>query len=146
MKKLVLTSIFLLLPSLVSAGGSWEKVSIETFTIFSNTDYELVVIPERQSNDYKDPYMGNCSRFTVKGTYAWLYAWRFPDDVNRENHKSALAYLQQALIRNEGILFGWLGTGFVPIDPDNECVVRSRALELITQGEDTAVISYHDPI
>jgi len=136
----------LLLPLTVSAGGSWEQVTVESLTLLNSTDYELAVHPEPINGEYKDPYMGNCSRFTVKGSYSWIHSWRFPEFVTQENHKAALAYLRQAHGEKKAIFFGWMGTGFVAIDPANQCVVRSRALHLFTDAENgvIAVISYHD--
>ncbi|MDH5640616.1 MAG: hypothetical protein OEY28_04935 [Nitrospira sp.] len=144
MRKLALTCAFLLLPSSLLAGGSWEKVNIERLTVFNSIDYELVVIPEQPKTEYKDPYLGNCPRFTVKGTYSRLHSWRFPNSVNRDGHKAALAHLLQAKSENKAVFLGWMGTGFAPVDPDDKCMVHSRALELVTEGEITAVISYYD--
>lgn len=146
MKKPILTCAFLLLPYMVMAGGSWEKVMVESLTFLNSTDYELVVIPEHRNAEYKDTYMGNCSRFTVKGSYSWLHYWRFPKFVDRANHKAALAYLQQAQDERKAILFGWMGTGFFDIDPTNKCVVHSRALQLLTEDGVTAVISYYNSV
>lgn len=146
MKKLTLACAFFLLPFVAMAGGSWERVMVESLTVLNDTDYELIVIPEQRSIEHKDPYMGSCSRFTVKGGYSWLHAWRFPEVVNRENHKAALAYMQQAQGEKRMILFGWMGTGFVAIDPANKCVVRSRALQLLSDDGVTAVISYHNAV
>lgn len=146
MKKLTLACAFFLLPSVATAGGSWERVVVESLAVLNSADYELVVIPQQRNIGHKDAYMGSCSRFTVKGTYSWLHSWRFPEPVNRENHKAALAYIQQALDEKKIILFGWMGTGFVAIDPENKCVVRSRALQLLTEEGVTAVISYHNAV
>lgn len=121
-------------------------MTVESLTLLDRTDYELVVIPEPLNTFSKDPYMGNCSRFTVKGSYSWVHSWRFPKSVTRESHKVAPAYIQQALDSKKKILFGWMGTGFVAIDPANQCIVRSRALELVEEDGVTAVISYHDAI
>jgi hypothetical protein len=142
----LLICVCLLFLSAASAGGSWEWVTIESFKIFNSTDYELVVVPTPEHKGYKDPYMANCPRFIMKGTYSWLHSWRFPDAVKRKKHKAALAYLQQALNANNAVLLGWMGTGFVPIDPGNKCVVRSRALQLLIEDEVTAVISYHNAV
>jgi len=145
-RNLLLICMFILHAPVVLAGGSWEKVIVERITLLNGTDYELVVLPDQQNTTYQDPYMGNCSRFTVKGGYSWVHSWRFPENVTPESHKSALAYIQQAQTLKEAIFLGWVGTGFVAIDPANPCVVRSRALQLLTEGGITAVISFHDGI
>jgi len=146
MKTLVLAVAIALLGSVAFAGGSWESVKVESLTLLNSTDYELVVVPEQSRSEYKDPYMGNCARFIVKGSYSWLHSWRFREDVTRENHKAALAYIQQAQTTRMPILLGWMGTGFVATDPTNQCVVRSRALQLLTEQGQTAVISYHNAV
>jgi hypothetical protein len=144
MKTLALAVVLVAASSAASAGGSWEEVTVESLTV-QGTSYELVVLPKpRPGEKYQDPYMSTCPRFTVKGDYSLLHAWRFPEFVTRANHKEALAYLQQAQTAKKRVLFGWVGTGFVPLGSD-KCIVRSRALWLRMESE-TAVLSFHDAI
>lgn len=126
------------------AGGSGEEVTIERFDVHGD-DYTLVVIPKR--SEWPDPYMGECERFEVRGTYQRLrgeYFW-LAVAISREEHRRALAYMQHAFVTKQHVHFGWIGTGFVAIDAANPCVVRSRALSVLETGEHTTwVVSYHD--
>jgi len=128
-----------------AAGGSYERVYINRLSVTNGVEYELVVTPLNLSGPaYVDPYMGRCATFTVHGTYSRRVM--FPSFVTRDRHRAALAYLQQAHAANQPVNLGWVGTGFVPIDPALPCIVRSRALYLHSDQDISAVLSYHDSI
>lgn len=131
--------------SLAQAGGSATPVTIESLKI-TGTTYTLVVVPAPEK---RDDYMGSCTRFTVHGLY-WYLDGAFlkqPKELSREGHLAALAYLQEAFEKRRVVNFGWMGSGFKPVDASKPCVVRSRALLLedaTTVGR--AVLSFHDAI
>ena len=133
------------LSSLAQAGGSAEPVTIESLKI-TGTTYMLVVVPTPGNGD---DYMGNCTRFTVHGLY-WYLDGAFldqPQYLSREGHLAALAYLQEALEKRRVVNFGWMGSGFKPIDASKPCVVQSRALLLEDETtEGRAVLSFHNAI
>jgi hypothetical protein len=137
-------------PAVSSAGGSWASVEVSSLRLMNETDYELVVVPEPNT----DPYLGKCKTFTVLGTYTdrpaggrWWHFWsRFPESVTRKGHVAALSQIAEARASNRPLNFGWIGAGFSPVDPSNLCVVRSRALETVREGESIAVVSYHDAV
>jgi hypothetical protein len=128
------------------AGGSFEPVYINRLSIVNGVEYELVVTPlkvvGRDGN--LDPYMGQCTTFTVHGTYS--RAIRFPSNVTRDAHRAALAYLREAQAADRPVNLGWMGTGFVPVDSGARCEFRSRALHLYIEQGTEAVISYHEPL
>ena len=128
------------------AGGSFEPVHINRISITNDVEYELVVTPLNMGrrDGYADPYMGQCAVFTVHGTYS--RGTKFPSFVTREGHLAALAYLRQAHAANRPVNLGWMGTGFVPVDPAIPCTVRSRALHFHVEQDNQAVLSYHDAI
>lgn len=103
------------------AGGSSERVVINQLTA-NGVDYKLVVTPANDAMD--DPYLRHCKRFEVRGTHRWL--------------RGALP-----LEENRPVEFGWIGTGFVPVDPTHPCIVSSRALRLLEDRGQTYVLSYH---
>lgn len=138
-----LSLLLSLVSSVAMAGGSWESVTVRSLELVGETTYELVVIPKHQSDDV---FMKDCPAFKVIGTYAWLHSWRFSNSVTRKNHKAALMQLKEAQKKGKTILFGWMGAGFVPVDPTYRCVVRSRALEWVEENGTRAIVSYHDPI
>jgi len=135
---------FLLATTNTFAGGSGEKVLIERLDVRGDS-YTLVVVPEK--SEVPDPYMGTCAHFEVRGTYRRLkgeYFW-LPVSISREEHLKALAYLQHAFETKQPLYFGWIGTGFVVIDPANPCIVKSRALSVLEDKARTKwVVSYHD--
>lgn len=130
------------------AGGSYEPVHVKSIRITNGTDYELVVAPVKHSgrDEYVDPYMGRCDFFTVRGTYSTVHSIQFPSFVTREAHLAALAHLSEAHAKGRVVNLGWTGGGFVPVQSGTPCVVRSRALHLLTEREVTSVVSYHDAI
>jgi hypothetical protein len=139
----------LVLSQWLAAGGSAESVVVKSLRVTDDVDYELVVIPVKRSaaDDYKDPYMGACSTFTVRGTYAWLYsALRLPAHVTKAAHVEALSHLSKALESGRTVNLGWMGTGFVAVNPATPCIVRSRALQLLIDRGQTYVVSYHDAV
>jgi hypothetical protein len=140
--------ILVLICSSALAGGSYERVQVKSIRITNGTDYELVVAPLARSDPhgYVDPYMGRCTVFTVRGTYSRLQSIQFPSHVTRDGHLAALAYLLEAHAKRQVVNLGWMGTGFVPVQSNMPCVVRSRALHLFTEREVTSVVSYHDAI
>ena len=147
--KVIASMAAVLLPQLACAGGAYEAVLVKSLRITNEVDYELVVapIPREPSNGYKDPYMGTCSTFTVQGTYARLYsALRLPAHVTRQAHVAALSYLRKAFESGRPANLGWMGTGFVAVDPKIPCVVRSRALQLFIDRGETSVISRHNAV
>lgn len=130
--------------SLAQAGGSAAPVTIETLKI-TGTTYTLVVAPTPEK---RDDYMGSCTRFTVHGLYWYLDGafLRQPQSLSREQHLAALAYLQEAYEKHREVNFGWMGSGFKPIDANKPCVVQSRALSVEETLHGRAVMSYHDAI
>jgi hypothetical protein len=128
------------------AGGSFEPVYINRLSIVNGVEYELVVTPLKVvgRDGYPDPYMGQCTTFTVHGTYS--RAIRFPSNVTRDAHRAALAYLREAQAADRPVNLGWMGTGFVAVDSGARCEFRSRALHLYIEQGTEAVISFHDPL
>ena len=135
------------IPGFLVAGGSYEPVLIEKINIFDITEYNLVVKPIKinKTGAYKDPYMGDCDRFIVIGTYRQTFP-SFPEFVTRNSHLEALEYLRKAQERKKIVKFGWMGSGFAQIDHKNPCIVKSRALNLYKFEGEIAVISYYEPV
>jgi len=127
------------------AGGSHESVEIKSIRSTNGTDYELVVAPLK-SPERLDTYIGRCPLFTVRGTYSRLHSIQFPSFVTREAHLVALAHLSEAYSKGQAVNLGWMGGGFSLVQADAPCVVRSRALHLLTEQGVTSVVSYHDAI
>jgi hypothetical protein len=140
-------AVLILLAGSSWAGGSFSPVAVESLVFHSATEYELVVRPIETDLDAlpRDPYFGKCPLFTVRGAYSIVHSTlRFPAFVTRESHTAALAKLSGALKTRTPVNFGWIGTGFVPIDPKKPCVVRSRALHLRVDSGTTSVLSLHN--
>ncbi|MDR0776100.1 MAG: hypothetical protein LBE81_05625 [Azonexus sp.] len=142
MRQAIRTSLLVALPSLASAGGSFELVEVTTLRIFNDVDFELVVrLPAPEAGQsYRDPYMGNCTSFTVHGTHD--AAVGHP----RATHAAHLLALERLRIAHEyklPINFGWMGHGFYVIDPKNPCIVKSRALEFFVDRDVEAVMSHY---
>jgi hypothetical protein len=125
-----------------TAGGSWERVLIDEIVI-NGVDYTLVVTPSDKA--LRDSYFGRCRRFEVRGTYRWLQGTLFHQEtgLSRANHIQALEALRRAQETKQQVDLGWIGVGFVPVDPANPCIVRSRALQLFRDEEGTHILSYH---
>lgn len=127
------------------AGGSDAAVMIESLKI-SGASYTLVVVPTELRKD--DPYIGKCTRFTVHGTYGYLKGafLNQPEILSKEQHLAALEYLQSAFEKHAGVNLGWMGSGFMPLDVNEPCIVRSRALLLMEDSHGRVVISFHNAI
>ena len=122
------------------AGGSSEIVSVKSLSTFNKTEFVLVVVPEPHQGGYIDPYMGRCEVFTVLGKYD-----KHRQRLTKEGHLAALALLAKTKSDDALIHLGWMGTGFVRINDDEPCVVRSRGLEaFIDDDGNEHVISHHD--
>lgn len=139
----------LLVCTFFAAATCWaEEAGIPvTITRFdhSGMDYTLVVSPTK--TDPPDPYMGACDRFEVRGTYGLLHGARRNEEwLSRKAHREALEFLQQAFLAGQTFYLGWVGTGFVPVEADKPCVVKSRALRVLKDDGGTHVISYHDAV
>ena len=52
-------------------------------------------------------------------------------------------FLRRAHETKQQMDLGWLGVGFVPVDPAKPCIVRSRALQLFPDGQGSHVLSYY---
>jgi hypothetical protein len=123
------------------AGGSFEAVEVRSIFSEGGSSYELTVVPLDKANT--DPYLKGCEIFVVIGNYSRFHSWlHFPSEVTLAGHQSALVYLRQAHEKRVPINFGWIGPGFESIDPRNRCMVRSRALQVISENGKTAVVSY----
>jgi hypothetical protein len=57
---------------------------------------------------------------------------------------NALRVLKGAYERHESIRLGWIGTGFEPVDSNDRCGVKSRALRVLDDDNGSAVYSFHD--
>ena len=68
---------------------------------------------------------------------------RMQTGLSRDDHIRALEFLRHAFETKQQVDFGWIGIGFVPIEPTNPCVVRSRALQLFQDERGSHVLSYH---
>lgn len=137
---LLLSFVFTLFSFPAFAGGNWQDVRIQKLTLLSETDYVLVVLPEPKESGSKDPYMGDCKRFEVRGTLQRLKGkqwidrfiwWNIRGTPTKEEHLAALSYLKQFEGSQKTIHFGWIGRGFEIIDPQNPCIVESRGLRLL---------------
>jgi len=141
MNRAVISAVLVLMivrPS--DAGGSSEIVSVKSLSTFNKTEFVLVVAPKPNQGGYVDPYMGRCQVFTVLGKYG-----KRRQRLTKEGHLAALALLAKAKRDDALIHLGWMGTGFVRIDDDEPCAVRSRGLEvIIDDAGNEHVISYHD--
>jgi hypothetical protein len=128
------------------ADGSFEPVHVNRISIVNGVEYELVVTPlkVRGRDRSADPYMGQCTIFTVHGTYSRRSG--LPSFLTRAGHFAALAHLKQAHAADRWVNLGWMGTGFAPADSGAPCTFRSRALHLHVEQGTQAVISYHDPL
>jgi hypothetical protein len=152
-------TLFTLVCVTASAGGSWEAVKIARFTSTNATDYVLVVelVPRGPTEvQWQDPMFRGCTRLVVHGTFGALrakgrFAW-FQDtfsppkhaDLTKAKHLEAISYLQRAVEEHQIINLGYIGTGFVPVDAEQPCVVASRALEIYNDRGSTAIVSYHN--
>ncbi len=146
--------LFFSLPAF--AGGSYEPVHVQKLTMLSDTDYVLVALPTPDPSKYKDPFLGNCMRFEVHGSFQrlegthWFIWWKASGAPTKEQHLAALAELKKYEGSKSVINFGWMGTGFNIIDPKNPCIVESRALEFVKDGGEfgktVAFISYFNSI
>ena len=121
-------------------------VTVERIEVSGKDDYKLTVRPEKSPWGLQDPYMGRCNRFTVQGTYSSWHSRSFTKEVTRKNHREAIALIQKAQATQSVVNFGWVGTGFVPVNANTACVVRSRALWLRTSEGTTMVLSFHNAI
>jgi hypothetical protein len=132
-----------LAPLPLTAGGSSERVVIDQLAI-NGVDYTLVLTPSDSATG--DPYLGHCRRFEVRGTYRWLRGAIFRQEpgLSRAGRLEALAFRRRALEEKRPVELGWIGTGFVPVDPAEPCIVRSRALRLLKEHGRTYVVSYHN--
>jgi hypothetical protein len=138
------------------AGGSWEAVHVFRFEQKNETDYILVldVINNHKTPlEKQDPAFGGCKHLEVHGTFrslrekgrlAWLTVPHKYENITKTGHLKAVQFLKDSYLKHLVINFGYIGTGFVPLDSTNNCVVMSRALELYKDNNSTAVISYHD--
>lgn len=146
--RLLTAALAALLPLNVVAGGSFEPVMVESLTVSQGTDYTLVVRPQSSAagTGWKDPYMGDCPKFTVHGTYSWFHSRSFSKHVTRENHRAALEHLRLAQREKTTVNFGWMGTGFIPVSRETPCIVRSRALELNAWRGRIGIMSYYNPV
>src|SRR5882724_10724566 len=140
---LLLVSLVLISTRAV-AGGDEQRVSIDQLTT-DGVDYTLVVTPISSENSVADPVIGRCRRFEVRGTYRWLKGAILGQDppLSRRGHLEALEYLRQSFLAKRAVDLGWIGTGFVPVDPKDACIVKSRALWLLTDERGKHVISFY---
>ena len=126
------------------AGGSWERVSIAQLTT-DGVDYTLVVTAVPAKTSVLDSFMATCRRFEVRGTYRWLKGAILGQEplLSRKGHLEALEYLRQSFLAKRSVDFGWIGTGFIPIDSKDPCIVKSRALWLFTDERGVHVFSFY---
>jgi hypothetical protein len=146
--RVVVTSTAVAFAGTAHAGGSYERVKVKSFRVVGDTKYELVVETPIQPRElgYPDPYFAKCRLFTVHGKYFASYAVaHFPPEATRQSHLEAMETLRAAQASGKSISLGWIGTGFVPVDRANPCIVRSRALTVMRSPEgESAVVSFHD--
>ena len=137
--KIILAMVFLAIISTANAGGSHEKVKIIQFSTYGDGNFLLVVSPQkRNGSNYRDPYMGKCRIFSILGRYEDKGIFESGYIPSREKHNDALEYLSD----REFVELGWMGQGFRILNPNDPCLVNSRALEVIDVGGDKVVASW----
>ncbi|WP_091507196.1 hypothetical protein [Microbulbifer yueqingensis] len=113
------------------------------FAVYGDNQYLLVVEPlARREGLARDRFIGSCPVFTVIGTYdgkGLLEKGYLPTE---QDHLTAIGYLKDT---PRELRLGWMGSGFKPLNPDYPCVVASRALQLLGDGDHTRVISWYSP-
>ncbi len=136
---LIAATVVLMAPHLSIAGGSSEVVSVKSLSLYNETEFVLVVAPRPNEYGYEDPYMSGCHVFTVLG------AFENPQErLTKEGHLAALALLAKAKRDDVPVHLGWMGTGFVKVNDDEPCVVRSRGLRILTGSDgEKHIVSYH---
>jgi len=111
--------------------GSSAKVTVVSFVATSDIDYTLVVapLPPPHPDQFVDPYMGHCQRFTVIGTYAPLRDTQSSHKfITQAAHLDAVSYLRAAAESKTTLWLGWSGGGFRILDRNAPCTVKSRDL------------------
>jgi len=132
-------------PAGYAAGMVSATVPVKVMRFDRDGDrYTLVVRPAR--TDPPDPYMGTCERFEVRGMFGDLRGGDGSSDpgLTKAGHREAMKFLNEAFVSGQMVDLGWMGTGFVPVEPGNPCIVKSRALQLVQDGLGAHVLSYHD--
>jgi hypothetical protein len=66
--------------------------------------------------------------------------------LSRDNHLQALRVLGNAAATHEIVRLGAMGSGFEVADASDPCVVRSRALWLVTDEHGQAIYSFYNAI
>ena len=132
---------------LVSAAGHavslTPPVKIVRFD-YQGNNYTLVVHPAKTNPPAL--YRGICERFEVRGSYGSLRGSSRDQEpgLSKSAHREAIQFLHDAFVAGQIIDLGWVGTGFVPVEAGEPCVVKSRALQLVKDELGTHVLSYHD--
>ncbi|MCB1592741.1 MAG: hypothetical protein KDI90_09850 [Alphaproteobacteria bacterium] len=124
------------------AGGSAEKVTILSFQRMNATDYVLVIAPKEKSMDW---FMKGCKTFVILGTHEnldgqWLLFEK--NQVTRDEHLTALSFIEEKNKTDKNLDFGYMGGGFKPVSTDNKCVVNSRALS----KSHNSILSYYHKV
>lgn len=133
---------FLFISKSCLAGGSHAEVKLLQFSTYENR-YVLLVSPKEGETD---PYMKGCEIFTVIGSYKpksfFERLGEYGRLPNEKNHLEAIQFLKT---KPNKFHLGWMGGGFKRLNPDEACVVESRALELSGNwGNFKTVISNYD--
>src|SRR5882762_7753519 len=112
----------IIVPGPVLAGGSSTLVEVLSIDSSGGDNYRLTVAPVDPTD--RDPYISQCPRFTVIGSYRRLAGFELsrPPIVTHSAHIRALAYLRSALSSHSRIFLGWVGEGFHVSDPSDRCV------------------------
>lgn len=139
MKRLSIAFAFIALTA--AAGGPAWEVKVKSIHFDAKTaTIELVNV----SDIYK-PYQA-CNPLKIVTKYEgepwYLLSNTWSKNVSADDHEVALNFLKKAMIDSTVISFAYVGSGIVPIDKRNLCIVRSRGL--IQDGIN--VVSFHDPI
>ena len=135
--RLYILMTFVLISNNCFAGGSHAEVELLQFSAHDNR-YILVVRPRV---DEIDPYMKGCEIFTVAGSFKpknfFERLGEYGRLPNEEAHLEALQFLKTKPTKFN---LGWIGTGFKRLNPDEACVVESRALELYENKDNSKTV------
>jgi len=143
---IIFFSVFFTFVNPSFAGGpAWEAETTQYKTIGENH----VVIELNAINPYEGWKLSQCKPLIVHIKYLgepwWVFfqAKTWSKDVTKEKHDKAVAVLHNHWKSKKPITFGYIGTGLVPINEENNCEVSTRG---VTVYEINGIVAFHDPV
>ena len=140
--KILISIIIISICSFSYAGGPSWKTKVIKYDQLSETS---AIVGLRATGKIYNGFQA-CNPLTVHIDYrreSWFQRKTWSKYTTKDKHKEALNILRSAWKSDEELEFGYIGGGLVPVNSNDKCEVKVKAIMPL---QNKGVVAFHDPV